>query len=295
MTQDRIIDWEGLPPEVQEQWQSQIACLTIPPLTFNGRDGSSRKKRLEAISRDPALCAKVLVVANSASQGRQSPAASVELAAVQLGQNMLQIIMSGYFLENVIGRFPDYPRKFFDFVRNWSAISAITAFHFSGKLGLENRGVISTAALIARLGSLALGLTWPAPDQKYFDLADETQRYSYEMEKWRVSTPLMGQQICLHWGLPEPLPTYIKRQDIPLFAKITDSYEDQCALVMCVASVVAAAYMLNPQADPVECLSKEHYTQLMQNVGDLEFTETLRATWDSKILKREIQSIKAGF
>lgn len=294
MTQDRIINWEELPPQIRDQWHQRATGLTLPPLTFVGNnDQASPKDRLKAINRDPALCAKILAVANSASQGRKSPVASVEQAVVQLGQNMLQIIMSAYHMETVIGRFPAFSREHFNFVRDWSAFSAITAFHLAGHAGLEDRGIISTATLIARLGSLVLGLTWPAPEKSYYEIADENQRYFLEMERWGVSTPVLGQQIALHWGLPEPLPTLIQRQETPLYTELTTSNEDKRILVMCVSSTVSAAYMLDPECDPVEGLYEGHYFQLKQNLEKLGFAKALRSTWDSEALVREIQSIKA--
>ncbi len=294
MNQDRIINWEELPPSIRDQWHERAIGLSIPPLTFVGkRDNSSPRDRLAAINRDPALCAKVLAVANTSSFGIRSPIASIEQAVMQLGQNMLEVIVAAYQMEKVIGHYPEFSRAHFDFVRNWSALSAITAFHLAGHAGLENRGIISTASLLARVGSLVLGLTWPAPDRSYYEIADENLRYEHEMNKWGVSSPALGQQVARHWGLPEPLPTLIQRQEIPLYTELTTSEEDKNLLIMCVCSTIAVAYILHPESDPIEVLYEDHYFQLKQNLDNLGLADALRSAWDSNVEEMELLIVKA--
>jgi len=288
----RIINWDDLPEPTRILWEKRIEELVLPPVSFFARHEDVSPLELVAkVKHDPVLCAKVLAVANSAAQGQVQPVTSIDRAAVQLGSNMLQIIISAYHMEAIFGRYAGYSKEHFTFIQRWSTGAAVLAYHLAVQVSAADETTLSTAALIARLGSLLLGLDEHRPEHKYRELAYETERNGFETERWEVSTPLLSEQIALRWGLPEPLPSLLRLQEQPLYSELSASEDDRNLLVLCLAAVLASAYVSRGGDELLAVIDEQPYAVLKRNVYALRLMQAASDTWDNSAVQREFLSI----
>ncbi len=284
--------WEELPQDVRARWLPQIKELILPPVSYDARHEDIPPRELvDKIKHDLVLCAKILAVANSAAQGQVKPVTSIDRAAIQLGTNMLQIIISAYHLEAIFGRYPGYSMNHFKFVQRWSCGSSVLAYHVALKAGSADNAMLSTAALIARLGSLLLGMADLGPDEKYRLIPFETERFAFELEHWGVCTPLLSEQVARHWGIPEPLPTLLRLQEQPLVEELGTGEEERNLVIICLSSVLVSAYIARGEDELLAVLSDVRYLKLKRNIEALGLQPAIAQAWDSKKLRREFKSI----
>jgi len=288
----RVYSWEDLPERVRARWMPRISQMILPPVSYYSlHEDASPKELVARAKNDPVLCAKILAVANSAAQGQINPVTSIERAAVQLGANLLQIIISAYHLEAIFGRYSGYSKEHFKFVQKWSCESSVLAYHIALEAGSADYAMLSTAALITRLGSLLLGMVDIGPDEKYRYILSETDRCAFEMERWKVCTPLLSEQMALHWELPEPLPILLRLQEKPMFQELTSSPEDRNLLIICLSSVLASAFISQGGENLLQVLSDLHYAVLKRNMETRGLQQAVSDAWASKALQREFMTI----
>jgi HD-like signal output (HDOD) protein len=284
--------WEELPEDVRARWMPQIKELILPPVSYDARHEDIPPRELvDKIKHDLVLCAKILAVANSAAQGQVKPVTSIDRAAIQLGTNMLQIIISAYHLEAIFGRYPGYSMDHFKFVQRWSCGSSVLAYHVALQAGSADNAMLSTAALIAKLGSLLLGMADLGPDEKYRLIPFETDRFAFELEHWGVCTPLLSEQVARHWGIPEPLPTLLRLQEQPLVEELGDSEEERNLVIICLSSVLVSAYIARGGAELLAVLNDVRYLKLKRNIETLGLQPAIAQAWENKKLQREFLSI----
>ena len=284
--------WEELPEDVRARWLPPITELILPPVSYDAHHEDMPPRELvDKIKHDLVLCAKILAVANSAAQGQVKPVTSVDRAAIQLGTNMLQIIISAYYLEAIFGRYPDYSMDHFQFVQRWSCGSSVLAYHVALQAGSADNAMLSTAALIAKLGSLLLGMAEFGPEEKYRFIHFETDRFAFELELWGVCTPLLSEQVARHWGIPEPLPTLLRLQEQPLVEELGGSEEERNLVIICLSSVLVSAYLARGGDKLLAVLNDVHYLTLKRNIEALGLQPAIAKAWDNKTLQREFMSI----
>ena len=239
--------WDELAPSVQFTWQERAAEITIPPDT---QFSSASRKRLYELSpfeweariaRDPVLAGRVLAVANSAAFGQVRQVSSLARAVILLGYNLLETILIAYHLEGVIGRWPKFPRAHFEYARNCAAAASVCGFHLARAAELDDPELAGTSALLSRLGALVLGLTWPAPGPEYAGLPDEVERLRYELKRWQAGVCHLSALVARQWGLPENLVDLLADYPRPLIEQGTTASQDRGCIVVCCASVLAAA------------------------------------------------------
>jgi HD-like signal output (HDOD) protein len=292
LTAKRIVSWDELPAAVQKQWLGRITKLTLPPVSYDAREEElSPKELVGRVKQDPMLCAKILAVANSAAQGQVQPVTSIERAAVRLGTNMLRIIIAAYHLEAIFGHYPNYSREHFAFVQRWSCAASVFAYHLAAHGDSTDRHMLSTAALVSRLGCLILGVIEHGPDGSYRDIQFETERSSFESERWKATTPLLSEQLARHWGLPDPLPSLLRLQEQPLVEEVELDSEGLNLLILCLSSIVAAASINGGSDVPLAILGDAHYEMLAKNMVSHHLGDAVRDTWTSKRMQREFISI----
>lgn len=128
--------WDNLPPGVQDRWSTIIRQIPLPPISFGDVAFTPLEKIepeewVQLFSADPLMCAKLLVVANSAAMGLITPITNLKRAVVHLGGSLVRIIVLGYYIEGLLARWDHYPKEHFAFIRSWSALSAATASNFA--------------------------------------------------------------------------------------------------------------------------------------------------------------------
>lgn len=243
------------------------------------------------VSADLVLCAKVLSVANSAAMGLVKPLTDVQRAVVHLGSNLTRIIVVGYFVEGLLGKWEHYPRAYFHFIRRWAACTSVLAYQIARAGGLPERDTVGTAALLTRLGSLLLGLEWPPPGDEYVQQADEVARLEYELEKWEISSPIIGAQLARRWGLPAPLPGVIEHHCLPLLKDLPVTDPNRVLTVVAASLVLARGFLRAPTSSAADHLGGTAYLTLQANLTSHNLAQLCAAVWSSPSTGKELTAI----
>ena len=157
-----------------------------------------------AISRDPALAAKLLRVANSALYARQRKSTNLRQALIVLGLQGATTLALGFSL---IGTYRGLKSNGLDYDRYWRrAILSASAARCFGALQVDS--AIDDVFLAALLQDIAiLGIDRAAPDF-YRELprsAGHTELSQYEMARLGIDHAELGAWLLDYWKLPEPL------------------------------------------------------------------------------------------
>ena len=289
-----VVPWNELPEKVQQRWHFQVTKIALPPLisdahtVFENAEEFDPRQLANYVSRDPLLGAKLLAVANSAAMGLSNPVTTFERAIVTLGYSVVQSIIVVYYLEATLKLWPAFPRAHFNYVRRISAASAVLASAIATGARLRSVKLLGTAALLARLGSLVLGLSRPWPDHGYRQVSNEVLRAKYEMDKWGISTPVLSAQLLTHWGIPQPLPQLLERHLEPLFLMLEPGAEDHSLLVLCAAVSIGTCFVHTGQFEPFTLFDRYAYDLLKQNLKQHKLWDAVVDLAGDKRLKREL-------
>lgn len=286
--------WQELPPELRERWRKTIAEVPIPPSLMDQRALDQIGQMVEPkelavkLSRDPLLAGKLLAVANSAVMGLSNPVTSLERAIIHLGSNLVQSLVLAYQLELTLRRWPGYPREYLEYVRAWGAGAAVLAFHFASAARLPDPATVCTVALLARLGSMLLGMAQPKPGPAYRQAPSEEARLQLEQRTWGVTHPVLSEQLALHWGLPGSLAVQLARSCEPLYQECADLPAERSLCVIAAASALAAGFIAQRKLDPRAFLDRAPAAMLKQNLKQLKLHELCITTWDVPRVQREL-------
>jgi HD-like signal output (HDOD) protein len=289
--------WPGLPAAVRGSWEDAL-LQALPPASFGNvarlmGEELEPRQWCELASRDPVLGGKVLAVANSAAIGLRQRITDLERAVLHLGGNLLRVIVAGYYIEGLLGRFPHYPRAHVEFVRAWSEAAGVLAHGLARQAGLAEAGQLATAALLARLGSIALVLQWPPPDEAYRQLPDEVARLSFERERWRVTTPLLSGRLAAMWGLPSPLPELLDGQLDALQQPLPDSAWSRQQALLALALVLGAQHARGAPLEAEAALLRPENQRLAANLTALGLAGTALTAPAQERAARELRALSA--
>lgn len=292
-----VQSWSELPETDRDRWLGLIGKLILPPLmresdilNITSTDIEPRDV-VERLRVDALVCAKILAVANSAAMGQAHQVTSLERAVVLLGYNLVQAIVTIYYMEYNLREWPGYSRQHFEYVRCWSAGASVLAHNFARATRMEDPGAISTAALLARLGSLVLGLTAQPPQPDYHSIPNEISRLRREQSAWGVTSPVLSGQLARLWGLAESTAELIERSWEPLFAEVPVEYAGRVELVLATAIVLAAGYVDNPKFDARVILQRYNNERLKANLDRHSLTEMLLAVCANPRVQKELKTI----
>ena len=157
-----------------------------------------------AISRDPALAAKLLRVANSALYSRQRKSTNLRQALIVLGLHGATTLALGFSL---VGTYMGLKSNGVDYDRYWrrAILSASAARCFGA---LQNPSVVDDIFLAALLQDIAiLGVDRAAPDF-YRDLPRNASHHEFsrhETARLGIDHAELGAWLLEYWKLPEPL------------------------------------------------------------------------------------------
>jgi diguanylate cyclase (GGDEF)-like protein len=157
-----------------------------------------------AISRDPALAAKLLRVANSALYSRQRKSANLRQALIVLGLQGATTLALGFSL---VDTYMSLKSNGVDYDRYWRrAILGASAARCFG--ALQSTSAIDDIFLAALLQDIAiLGIDRAAPDF-YRDLprdASHREFSAHETTHLGIDHAELGAWLLRYWKLPEPL------------------------------------------------------------------------------------------
>jgi len=288
--------WGNLPPSVQDRWTDIIRRIPLPPISF-GRVAFTALEKIEPdewlklISTDPLLCAKLLVVANSASMGLIAPITSLKRAVIHLGGAIVRIIVLGYYIEGLLARWDHYPRNHFAFIKSWSSCSAAIAHSFAKETQLADPETLATAALLSRVGSLLPGLAWPGPGREYAQLPNEIARVEYELNTWQISSQVLSEQLLQSWDFPANL-QQLAANHLAALAQVREpSAEGQDITVLTTSIVLGASYVQNQDTDIAEVLSMDCNNTLLINIHNFDFLDKLSNVWTSPRLQNDLSTL----
>jgi len=291
--------WSEIAESDRDFWEGLIAKLTLPPLMREGAVlnlSSSDCEPAEVVERlraDPLVCAKILAVANSAAMGQARQVTSLERAIVLLGYNLVQAIVTIYYMEYTLHEWPGYSLAHFDYVRRWSAGASVLAHNCARAARLEDPGSISTATLLARLGSLLLGMSPKPPDSSYHEMPNEISRLRLEQATWAVTSPVLSGQLARLWGLADSTADLIERSWEPLFLELPANYDAKVVLIVGAAIVLAAGYLGGPRFDARVVIGRYNNERLKANLDRHDLTDQLVAVCANTRVLKELKTITA--
>jgi diguanylate cyclase (GGDEF)-like protein len=209
------------------------------------RDPSTDISQVAAtISRDPALAAKLLRVANSALYSRQRKSANLRQALIVLGLQGATTLALGFSL---VGTYMSLKSNGVDYDRYWrrAILSASAARCFGA---LQNTSALDDIFLAALLQDIAiLGTDRAAPDF-YRDLprnASHREFSEYEAARLGIDHAELGAWLLRYWKLPEPLCRAVAWSHAPPTAdRSTQAGMTACCVALgseCVEILVAPA------------------------------------------------------
>ena len=175
-------------------------------IELTSKEDTSLSDIATLVSRDVALTAKILKLANSAFYNFPNRIVSIQQALSILGVNAIRsLVLSFSFLDinHVKGK------NAFDFEKFWvqSLTSAITAKLILEKVEGANTEEIFTAALLQNLGQLILAKTVPEQYGEILAAMDEEHgdSRSAELAAFGADHCWIGHEVAKHWGIPDSL------------------------------------------------------------------------------------------
>jgi diguanylate cyclase (GGDEF)-like protein len=197
-----------------------------------------------AISRDPALAAKLLRVANSALYSRKRRSTNLRQALIVLGLQGATTLALGFSL---VGTYTGLASNGVDYHRCWrrAILSASAARCFGA---LQNTSSIDDIFLAALLQDIAiLGIDRAAPDF-YRDLprnASHREFAEHETARLGIDHAELGAWLLGYWKLPEPLCRAVALSHVPSSAdRSTQAGMTACCVALgseCVEILLAPA------------------------------------------------------
>ena len=168
-------------------------------------DDTTLEDLADVVQRDPALCGRLLRLANSAAMGVR-PVAAVSEAVLRLGLRAVRNLATGFSL---VDEYSDGACKRFDYQRFWSH-SLLMAVAMR-ELGVRTRVAVPdelfACGLMARIGRLALATAYPAEYGEV--LSKEVGSDSELVERERNALSLdhneCTREILTSFGLPQAL------------------------------------------------------------------------------------------
>lgn len=175
-------------------------------IAMTAKEDTSLSDIANLVSRDVALTAKILKVANSAFYNFPNKIVSIQRALSILGINAIRsLVLSFSFLAINDAK----GNNAFDFERFWvqSLASAITSKLILEKVKGANTEEVFIAALLQNLGQLILAITLPEQYGQMLATLDEDQGdlRSAEHAAFGLDHCWIGHEVAKHWGIPSSL------------------------------------------------------------------------------------------
>jgi diguanylate cyclase (GGDEF)-like protein len=211
-----------------------------------------------AISRDSALAAKLLRVANSALYSRQRKSTNLRQALIVLGLEGATTLALGFSL---VGTYMGLKSNGVDYERYWrrSILSASAARCFGA---LQNASAVDDIFLAALLQDIAiLGIDRAAPDF-YRDLprsASQREFSEYERARLGIDHAELGAWLLEYWKLPQSLCRAVAESHAPAAAN-SSTAAGAAARCIALGSECVEILLASPAAADFAALA-EHATQ----------------------------------
>ena len=206
---------EEIPQDLRKRLQSCRTLPSIPAVVAQVLDLVQNSNDIgttdltKVISRDPALVAKILKVANSAWCGISREVKTLEQAISLLGLNgTMSLALSFSLVRNVISK----GGVNFDHQKYWrrAMISAVASVAIGIQLRTAHRGELFLAGLLQDVGMLVLNEVVPEYGRiAASSLNDHSMFVEIENRELKTDHAQVGAWFLHRWGLPEGLVTAV--------------------------------------------------------------------------------------
>ena len=199
-------------------------------------DEASAADVAEVIARDPAIAAKTLRLANSASYGLTNRVDDIQLAVTLLGLRETYHVVLTSAIVNMFDK-----SKTFDYMTYWmeSMVSASIAQSLAKSFGHLKVSGAFTAGLLHDIGRLALSEIAPKQSARLDSSLLGLELVAAEEKLLGLAHTESGYHLGVHWGLPTEIVETIRFHHSPSLA--SDACRTLVSLVS-VADVVSRAH-----------------------------------------------------
>jgi diguanylate cyclase (GGDEF)-like protein len=170
-------------------------------------ENASVREIAQVLQSDPALCGRILKIANSAAAGRSRPVTSVRDAVTHLGVRLVRGVALGFSLVSQSGR--GAACRGFDYRAFWSGslatgVAAQAVAYHTGRIAPAEA---FTCGLLAQVGRLALASIYPDAYGEVLAAAgrDDAGLRRLERERFATDHNELTAALLADWGLPEVL------------------------------------------------------------------------------------------
>jgi hypothetical protein len=201
-----------------EDTRALVATLHQPPPLIErltgGLDDPDELK--EAILSSPTLSADVLRVVNSAAFALTSPISSIEHAVTYLGTTMVRGLVLQSAVAQVMKFETDVQKAAYMRIWRSSYIASAAAYAYAQALGFEHPSILSTRALLASVGDLALISSRPELSIIYSPKTTLLGRVEAQQSDIMANSAVLSSLLVREWKLPEDLCQALRYSLTPL-------------------------------------------------------------------------------
>lgn len=172
-----------------------------------------------AISRDPALAARLLRFANSSLYGPSEEVKSVQRATLVLGMKTVQLMALSFSLVAAVP--VEGHAGAFDYARFWrrSLVRSVTARALAGSVGSPAQDEAFLAGLLGEIGSVVLARCAPESYARVLDDARTRARGwptpEAERELLGRTQAEVGEALLLAWQIPRAIAKAVRHAESP--------------------------------------------------------------------------------
>jgi HD-like signal output (HDOD) protein len=165
--------------------------------------------RIAAIlSRDPALCASILRVANSAAQAARSEAATVAQAIVRLGlRQVRRVVLTAALVQRWPAQKGVDQRTFWNHSLAVALLGQELCRYTAVAIPTDVKEAIFTAGVLHDLGGMVLARAFPNQCAELNELRLQTGKsaVALELAHWGIDHGEVGGIVACRWHLPDAL------------------------------------------------------------------------------------------
>lgn len=196
-------------PRVLEKKLSSFTDLPSLPLVaaeiveLAQQPGVDIRAVADAVSKDPALAAKVLRIANSAMYAKRRRSNNMRQALIVLGLNATMTLALSL---SVVGGLSQAQSKGLKFIKFWrrSIMAATWAKELASEIRRPDAEEVFLSALLQDIGMLALDRVQPdIYASEELDQSDHRAVMVHEKSVLGADHAAVGGWLCKHWNLPD--------------------------------------------------------------------------------------------
>ena len=187
--------------------------VALAIMEISRREDASLDEVVRVVQTDPALVARLLRLANSASSGRA--VAAIGEAVMRLGMAVVRQLAMGFSL---VDQYASGPCKRFDYPRFWShsLLMAVAGQELGSVVRVGTPDELFACGLLAQIGQLALATIHPVEYAAILEQGTSGEaRLALERERLQVDHIAFTAAILADCGIPNALAEPIQYHETP--------------------------------------------------------------------------------